>query len=239
VLEIATTNWEVSRGPYASKFKTPAGKYVLLTISDNGSGMSPETKTHLFEPFYTTKEPGKGTGLGLAMVYGTIKKANGFIYADSEPGEGARFKIYLPAVDGAVQVQGKPTVAAGKGVRRKATILLVEDESNLRNLMAEFLSSGGHAVFTADGPENARKIALEQNGTIDVLLTDVVLKEGNGRQLAQQLSEAGCTFKVVYVSGYTPEAIIHRGILEPGIPFLQKPFGRQVLLDKIEEILVG
>lgn len=237
MLTLETWNTEIGEDYIPSHPLVPIGKYAMLAVTDTGTGMTADTKARLFEPFFTTKEPGKGTGLGLSMVYGIVKQSGGFIWVYSELGRGTCFKIYLPVVDG--DTDAIPAARAAKvcTVKKKATILLVEDEDLLREVISEFLISGGHKVIATGNLEEACRLAMEQRLDIDLLLSDVVLKGGNSKQLVQRLTEQGCTFRVVYMSGYTPNAIVHHGVLDPGTLFLQKPFSQATLLDKIEEAL--
>jgi PAS domain S-box-containing protein len=237
-LTLETANCALG-GEYAKTHPlVPCGKYVMLAVADNGIGMTPETQARIFEPFFTTKPSGQGTGLGLAMAYGVVKQAGGFIWVYSEFGKGSSFKIYLPVAEhmqAEAQVNEQPESVAQGG----ATILLVEDDTDLRQAVAEFLESGGHTVFAADRSESACEIAEKRKHEIDLILSDVVLKGGNGKQLVQRLREIGCTCKVVYMSGYTPNAIVHHGVLEEGVFFLQKPFSKTVLLSKVASALQG
>jgi len=212
------------------------GRYVMLAVTDNGTGMDAATQAHIFEPFFTTKEAGKGTGLGLATVYGVVKQSDGFIWLYSEVGRGTTFKVYLPAVtEGAShQVENAPEPVL---TVRPITILLVEDEIALREVIAEFLRSNGHTVLCAQSEEEALQAIADHGGTFDLLLTDVVLRGKNGKQLAQSLRDRGYSFRVIYMSGYTPNAIVHHGVLDEGTKFLQKPFTRNSLLAKVREAL--
>jgi len=236
-LTIETGNIEV-RGEYVATHPLiPVGNYALLAVTDSGIGMDDETRSHIFEPFFTTKEPGKGTGLGLSMVYGIVKQGGGFIWAYSEPGKGTCFKIYLPKAESIMAALPKklaPTIPIN---RKCATILLVEDEDALRTIIGEFLLSAGHLVIAVASVEEAYQAAMERRSEIEVMLTDVVLRGGNGRQLANRLMEQGCNFPVIYMSGYTSDAIVHHGVLDFGTLFLQKPFSRATLLTKVEQAL--
>jgi len=234
---IETSNAHLDRSYAAQHHDVPAGQYVLIAVSDTGHGMSREVQARAFEPFFTTKGPGKGTGLGLSMVYGIVKQSGGFIRVSSELGKGTSLEIYLPKIDASEAVMSHKSVVPPQPFKNKATILLVEDEDSLRDVIADFLQSGGHKVIKADSVGEACRKALELRLDFDLLLTDVVLKGGNGKQLVRRLEEQGCTFRVIYMSGYTPNAIVHHGVLDPGILFLQKPFSRSALLDKIEEAL--
>ena len=236
-LTLETANVEIDEENTARRPLMPAGKYAMLAVSDTGAGMSPETQARLFEPFFTTKAVGQGTGLGLSMVYGIVKLSDGFIWAYSELGEGTSFKIYLPVADVHESVEPSMRVLRAEPIRKKATILLVEDEESLREVITDFLRSGGHKVVAAGSLDEACQVALERRLEIELLLTDVVLKGGNANQLVHRLEEQACAFPVLYMSGYTPDAIVHHGVLEPGVMFLQKPFSRTMLLDKVEESL--
>jgi PAS domain S-box-containing protein len=236
-LTIETGNIEV-RGEYVATHPLiPAGNYALLAVSDNGTGMDDETRSHIFEPFFTTKEPGKGTGLGLSMVYGIVKQGGGFIWAYSEPGKGTCFKIYLPKVESIMATLPKTLAPTVPRSHKSATILLVEDEDALRKIIGEFLLSAGHQVIEVASVDDAYQAAMERRLEIELMLTDVVLRGGNGRKLANRLLEQGCKFPVIYMSGYTSDAIVHHGVLDFGTLFLQKPFSRTTLLAKVEQAL--
>jgi two-component system, cell cycle sensor histidine kinase and response regulator CckA len=214
------------------------GDYVLLAVSDNGSGMDQDTIDHLFEPFFTTKEPGKGTGLGLASVYGAVKQNNGFIHVTSQSGQGTTFRIYLPQhqVKKPIQtdkVTAKPTPA------RSETILLVEDEPAILRMVTRMLRSLGYVVIAANGPSEAIRLAHEHIGAIDLLMTDVVMPEMNGRDLAGNLLTTNPHIKRLFMSGYTANVIAHHGVLDEGVHFIQKPFSSKDLGAKLHEILEG
>jgi signal transduction histidine kinase len=212
------------------------GRYVMQAVSDTGIGMDEATKSHIFEPFFTTKEPGKGTGLGLSLVYGIVKQSNGFVWCYSEPGHGTCFKVYLPVSDTPGDVAAKEIIDSTPAIDH-ATVLLVEDEDSLRKVIAEFLRSSGHTVIAAESHEEAMERATESGGSIDLLLTDVVLRGRSGKQLADTLRENGFHSQVIFMSGYTPNAIVHHGVLDEGTFFLQKPFTRSDLLKKIQQVL--
>ncbi len=211
------------------------GYYVMIAVSDTGIGMDINTRSHIFEPFFTTKEQGKGTGLGLATVYGIVKQSDGYIWVYSEPGHGASFKIYLPPVGltapQASLEEGLPGASGGE------TVLLVEDEDALRQLATEFLTNCGYRVLTAANGNEALDVAAGFTGHLDLLVTDVVMPGMNGRALAERLSVARPETRVLYMSGYTDEAIHRHGVLEPGIAFLQKPFRLTDLARKAREAL--
>jgi two-component system, cell cycle sensor histidine kinase and response regulator CckA len=214
------------------------GSYILLSVSDTGAGMDKETQSRIFEPFFTTKEKGKGTGLGLSTVYGIVKQSGGYIFAHSEPGSGTAFRIYLPKVaspagqPGASHHQQTPTGGS-------ETVLLVEDEESVRELVRETLQSKGYTVMEASDGINGMKAAETYDGKIDILITDVVMPGMSGRELAQRVAASRPTIKVLYLSGYTEDAIIHEGVLDPGTAFLQKPFTLQALARKVRDVLHG
>ncbi len=212
------------------------GSYVVLTVSDTGHGMDKETQSRIFEPFFTTKEQGKGTGLGLSTVYGIIKQSRGYIFAQSQVNVGTTFRIYLPRVEDAVDAQNPmPVAKTAKG--GSETVLLVEDEESVRELVKETLESKGYKVLEAEQGDVALRIATSHPGQIDILISDVVMPGMSGRDLAKKLSETHPHIKILYVSGYTEEAIIHQGVLEAGTAFLQKPFTLQALSRKVRDVL--
>jgi CheY-like chemotaxis protein len=212
------------------------GRYVMLAVSDTGIGMSPETLTRIFEPFYTTKEVGKGTGLGLSMVYGIVKQSGGYVWVYSEPGRGTTFKIYFPRVD--QPAEGTSTDRRPTNVLRGTeTILLVEDDPQLRQLSSSVLAHCGYKVLTAGTPEEGLSICESNKGAIRLLVTDVVMPRMNGRQLAEQILKSCPNLKVLYISGYTDNAIVHYGVLDPGLWFLPKPFTLSSLVAKVREVL--
>ncbi|OLB37304.1 MAG: hypothetical protein AUH11_09020 [Acidobacteria bacterium 13_2_20CM_57_17] len=213
------------------------GPYVLLAVSDTGIGMSAETVAHIFEPFYTTKESGRGTGLGLSTVYGIVKQSGGYVWVYSELGKGTTFKVYLPRVKDAVQ--DLPAQETLPSTARKAheTILLVEDESAVRELAQMVLSQRGYRVIEAHTPEEAERLARNNGAEIHLLLTDVVMPGSSGRELAKRLTGRYPNLRVLYMSGYTYNVIAQDGTLEEGISFLQKPFTPQVLSEKVREVL--
>jgi len=212
------------------------GDYLLLSVRDDGCGIDPAMQAHLFEPFFTTKEIGQGTGLGLATVYGIVKQNNGYIYVSSEPGRGAIFHIYLPRHP-APAVSVFPDGAACALQGGKETILLVEDEEAILLLGTRLLLQQGYEVLAASTPGEAIRQAENHDGEIDLILTDVVMPEMNGRDLAQFLHRRHPNLKRLFMSGYTADVIAHHGILERGVHFLQKPFTIQELTAKVREVL--
>jgi len=212
------------------------GEFVLLVVSDDGSGMDKETIDKIFEPFFTTKGIGKGTGLGLATVYGIVKQNNGFINVYSEPGQGTTFKIYLPRYIGKAE-QTRTEVAVEPLRRGQETILLVEDEPTLLELSKLLLETQGYRVLAAGSPGEAIRLAGENTGEIHLLMTDVVMPEMNGRDLAKKLLALYPHLKCLFTSGYTANVIAHHGVLDENVNFIQKPFSRRDLAAKVREVL--
>ncbi|MGH3103067.1 MAG: ATP-binding protein [Gaiellaceae bacterium] len=211
----------------------PPGR-VLLSVSDTGSGIDPETKKRIFEPFFTTKDMGKGTGLGLSTVYGIVAQSGGSIEVESTPGAGATFRVYLPVVEQAPE-QGDGADGGAEG--GSGTILLVEDEDIVRNLIIEILERYGYTVLAAAGPEQGLEIGERYGASIDLLLTDVVMPKMSGRELAQRLLAARPSARLIYMSGYTDGALLEHGVLADGTMFLQKPFSSEELARKVREVL--
>jgi two-component system cell cycle sensor histidine kinase/response regulator CckA len=211
------------------------GRYALLVVSDTGCGMDAETKAHIFEPFFTTKEQGKGTGLGLATVYGVVKQSGGWIWVDSEPGRGARFEIYLPAVEKTEETTTLTEVTESISAGNSETILIAEDEDGVRELASQFLASAGYRVIAAEDGRNALALA-EQSGSIHLLLTDVVMPNMRGPELSKQLKRRCPNLKVVYMSGYLEYGVGSDEFVEESF-FLQKPFSGATLIQKIGEAL--
>ena len=233
-LTIETQNVTVSAELAQTRPSMEPGDYVKLAVIDSGTGMDAETKAHIFEPFFTTKEPGKGTGLGLATVYGVVKQTGGFICVDSEPGAGSKFEVYLPRVNEKLEAD-VPT--QNSAVRKTAlrTVLLVEDEAEVRALAREFLTWAGYRVLSAEDGERALQIALRES-TIDILVTDVVMPRMRGPELAKRLKRLKPALKVVYVSGYLEPDETDGDFLKEAF-FLNKPFSREMLVNQIAEAL--
>jgi len=213
------------------------GRYALLQVTDEGIGMNRETLSHIFEPFFSTKEPGKGTGLGLATIYGIVKQNGGFITAYSEPDHGTTFKIYLPALDGDQDEECKPepkTLHHGRG-----SVLLVEDEDAVREMTTAMLKRVGYRVFAAETPSTAFSYLQENGNHIEILITDVVMPEMSGKDLAIKVQALRPDIKVLFISGYPADVIAHRGVLEKGVNFIQKPFTTEDLCHRVHEMLDG
>jgi CheY-like chemotaxis protein len=214
-----------------------AGKYVVLAVSDTGSGMDGATVSRIFEPFFTTKELGKGTGLGLSTVYGIVKQSAGHILVYSEPGHGTTFKIYLPSADHKIGLESKPEVETVAPKRQGTTILLVEDDEIMRGLTRKVLEEHDYTVVEADDGKSMLEWVESHPGPIDLLLTDVVMRRMSGPELVERLSASRPNLKVIYMSGYTGELIAEREILKRGITLLEKPFTRTALLNTIHSTL--
>jgi two-component system cell cycle sensor histidine kinase/response regulator CckA len=212
------------------------GLYVVLSVSDTGEGMDKETQLRIFEPFFTTKEKGKGTGLGLSTVYGIIKQSGGYVLVESEPRQGTTFRIYLPRVEDALEPVGA-VGASSSHSGGSETVLLVEDEESVRQLVRETLEAKGYKVLEADNGAAALQIVSDYSGKIDMLITDVVMPGMSGRELSARLCESCPQTKVLYLSGYTEDAIVHEGVIDPDTAFLQKPFTLQALSRKVREVL--
>ena len=213
------------------------GPYVMLAISDTGMGMDDETMGHIFEPFFTTKEVGKGTGLGLAMVYGIVKQSGGYIWVYSEPEHGTSFKIYLPLVPDD-DITSSETGSVAPKVLAHETVLLVEDETSVRELLVKVLEGEGYKVLAAANGREALDICQHYEDSIDLLLTDVVMPGMSGRQLVERLTGRCRNLKVLYMSGYTDDAIVHHGVLDSDVAFLQKPFTPEGVALKVREVLL-
>jgi CheY-like chemotaxis protein len=237
-LSIETTNVYLDDAYALDHVSVEPGHYVMLAISDTGVGMDADTKQRIFEPFFTTKAPGKGTGLGLSMVYGIVRQSGGNIWVYSEEGTGTTFKIYFPRVTETAEEykRAAATVHVPKG---SETILLVEDAEWVRKLAREVLERAGYCVLEASSADAAiRIIEASNNGaTIHLLLTDVVMPGMSGNDMSKQVLAKRPNLPVLYMSGYTDDAIVQHGVLEPGINFIQKPFSPDALALKVREVL--
>ena len=236
-LTIETANVDLDEAHAHRHAETRPGRYVMLAVSDTGVGMDEQTRSHIFEPFFTTKGPGEGTGLGLATVYGIVKQSNGAIGVYSEPARGTTFKVYLPAVDALPE---KPVPeAARRALTGNETVLLVEDNAMVRALGCEVLREHGYTVLEARDGADALDITQRYHGLIHVLVTDVVMPEMGGRELAARLAAGRPALKVLYMSGYAAEAIAHQGVLGAQEAFVSKPLEPRTLLRKVRDILDG
>jgi two-component system cell cycle sensor histidine kinase/response regulator CckA len=235
-LTIETANAELGREYASTHVGVNAGAFVVLAVSDTGSGMDEETQKRIFEPFFTTKEKGKGTGLGLSTVYGIVKQSEGNISAYSEPNHGTTFKVYLPALDSVPKSSGAKT-AESVILRGSETIMLVEDEEVVRGLARQILEQAGYQVLVAQQGEEAIRLCNEHAQEIHLLLTDVVMPGAGGKEVADRLSSLRPGIKVLFMSGYTDEAIVHHGVLDSDVKFIQKPFSPTALAKKVREVL--
>ena len=235
-LTIATRNRPVPEGAAPPLPVMPPGDYVELAVADDGIGMDAETLANIFEPFYTTKGVGKGTGLGLAMIYGIVKQNSGFIEVESAPGQGSTFRIYLPRHPGEDDPAPAPPAPAAARPGHE-TVLLVEDEPELLELTRQLVAAQGYTVLTAESPSEAIRLAGEHPGTIQLLMTDVVMPEMNGWDLAGALQASHPGLRCLFTSGYTRDVIARNGVLADGLQFLQKPYTKQILLTKVREVL--
>jgi PAS domain S-box-containing protein len=235
-LTIETDNVDLDETYARQHISAVAGPYVLLAVSDTGMGIDEQTRKHIFEPFFTTKETGKGTGLGLSMVYGIVKQSGGNIWVYSELCAGTTFKIYLPRVDERAE-QYKHAAAAPQLPEATETVLLVEDAEMVRNLAKEVLETSGYRVLDAANGRDALLICEQSTEVIHLLLTDVVMPEMSGRELVGRLAPLYPNIRVLYMSGYTEDAIVHHGVLKEGINFIEKPFTPDSLALKVREVL--
>ena len=237
-LTVETANIKIDKS-YFRKHGIPKekpGTYVVLSVSDTGIGMDKETQEHIFEPFYTTKEIGKGTGLGLSTLYGIVKQGHGFIWVYSEPGQGSTFKVYLPKAKGDVKpIEEKSTSVSELG--GSETILIVEDNDGLRKFAQIVLRQLGYKVLEAENGEDALRISAAHDGSINLVITDVVMPKMGGKETAKQLQPLYPQMKELYMSGYTENAIVHDGVLATGLNFIEKPFSREKLARKVRKIL--
>ena len=238
-LIVETKNIDLERGIYQHHIAIqPPGEYVLLSISDTGIGIDKETQARIFEPFFTTKDRGKGTGLGLSTVYGIIKQSGGFIWVYSEPNQGTTFKIYFPRVTASLKKK-EITTSSIEDLQGHETVLLVEDEKMVRELTERILIEFGYKVLVAENGEEAKKIFEKNKDRIQIIVTDIVMPGISGRDMVVQLSKIKPDVKVLYISGYSDEAILHQNKIDSGSEFLQKPFNAHKLVHRIRKILDG
>jgi PAS domain S-box-containing protein len=235
-LTVETANVDLDEAYAREHVAVRPGRYVMLAVSDTGTGMDAETQSHIFEPFFTTKEQGTGTGLGLATVYGIVKQSGGYVWVYSEPGGGATFKIYLPRVEEPVAAQdvvlSERPVAGGR-----ETVLVAEDDASVREIVTEVLTHKGYRVLRAPDGQTALEMARAEPGEIRLLVTDIVMPSMSGRELAEALVAERPGLRVLYMSGYTDDAVVRHGVLEEGLPYLQKPFTPRALAVKVREVL--
>jgi signal transduction histidine kinase len=236
-LTIETANVELDDEYARRHVAVIPGRYVMLSVSDTGAGMTPEVRDRVFEPFFTTKESSKGTGLGLSTVYGIVKQSGGNIWVYSEPGKGTTFKIYLPRVDEPLGEVVREKAAEGGLPRGSETILIVEDDEDVRDLTVRALKMQGYRVLETSNGSNALHVSEHEAGPIHLMVTDVVMPGMNGPELAKRLNPLRPKMKVLYISGYTDNAIVHHGVLEKGVNYIQKPFTVEGLARKVKEVL--
>jgi two-component system, cell cycle sensor histidine kinase and response regulator CckA len=232
-IEIATVTLDDAYVMHHSVMRP--GEFVMLAVSDNGIGMDAGTRRRIFEPFFTTKERGRGTGLGLATVYGIVKQSDGYIWVYSEPQRGTTFKVYLPRAESTDQVEARPEKRKTPG--GSETVLLVEDEDSVRFLSRKLLERAGYQVFDAANPQQAIDTFVQHRGTIDLLVTDVIMPGSSGPALYDHLSSLDSALRVLYMSGYTADAVAHHAAVVASAVFLQKPFTADTLLTKVREAL--
>jgi signal transduction histidine kinase len=235
-LTIETADVELDEAYARDHIAVKPGRYVMLSVSDTGCGMSPKVRERVFEPFFTTKEIGKGTGLGLSTVYGIVKQSEGSVWVYSEPGRGTTFKIYLPRVDEPLEAK-RDKVAGEKLTHGSETILVVEDEEAVRTLAVRILERHGYIVLEACNGGEALCLCEQRKGPVHLILTDVVMPEMSGRQLVDQFRQVWQDSKVLYMSGYTDNTIVSHGVLEEGVNYIQKPFTPDALARKVHEVL--
>ena len=235
LLTIATQDVDLDEAYARNHVTVRPGSYVMLAVTDTGEGMSTETKSHLFEPFFTTKGQGKGTGLGLPTVYGIVEQSGGYVWVSSEVGRGTAFKVYLPRVAAELEVRKIGIAKAPAGGAE--TILLVEDEQSVRALIRKLLVRNGYTVLDAGGGQEALETALRHTGPIDLLLTDVVMPEMGGSELAGRIRSLRSEIKVLFISGYTDDVIVRQGLVAEALSFLQKPFTPNALALKVRQVL--
>jgi len=238
-INIETKNIELDENYTSEHSPVIAGRYIALTVGDNGVGMDKDTQEHAFDPFFTTKEAGKGTGLGLATVYGIVKQSGGYVWIYSEPKHGTTIKVYLPEVSAAAAfTSAGDNSSVAKGVTRGSeTILLVEDEDAVRSLACRILEKHGYRILPAANGRDAMEIATREEGRIELVLTDIVMPGLNGRGLVERLSAIRPSIKSLYMSGYTDDDIVRRGFVEPSKSFLQKPFTSDALIQTVRKVL--
>ena len=235
-ITIETANVVLDETYCRSHAEVLPGRYVMLALSDNGCGMDERTKARIFEPFFTTKEAGHGTGLGLAMIHGFIKQSGGHVAVYSEPGVGSTFKLYLPEVEGGQSLEQLPS-GIDKMPQGAETILLVEDEAGVRSLTRHVLQKCGYTVLDAARGGEALRLAEKHPGSIHLLITDVVMPGMGGRLVAERVTAKHPGTKVLYLSGYTDDAVVRHGVLQAETAFLQKPFTPSALAVKVRDVL--
>jgi len=234
-LTIETSNVELTTNGGTAPAKMKPGRYAAFTVADSGSGMDEATLAHAFEPFFTTKGVGKGTGLGLSTVYGIVKQSDGDVQVRSKPGVGTAITVYLPRRD--AQLSARSVVPISSVSTGRETVLVVEDEQRLRALVERILQNAGYTVLVAESGADALALFDQHGGKVDLLLTDVVLPQMSGREIAERLAQTKPTLKVLYMSGYTEEIIDRHGVLEDGARLIGKPFTAADMSRKVRIVL--
>jgi CheY-like chemotaxis protein len=235
-LTIETANVELDESYARSHVDVKPGPYVMFSVSDTGVGMTPEVREQIFEPFFTTKEKGKGTGLGLSTTYGIVKQSEGNIWVYSEQGKGTTFKIYLPRVNEPLEDIRKE-VLKEELPRGNETILIVEDEEEVRKLTAKILEMQGYRILETSNGDDALLACERRKGPIHLMLADIVMPGMSGSELAKLLEPLYPEIKILYMSGYTDNAIVRHGVLEKGVNYIQKPFTMEALARKVRVVL--
>ncbi|TAJ10171.1 MAG: response regulator [Nitrospirae bacterium] len=235
-ISIQTANIELEEGAVRKQISVPAGSYVTLAVSDTGTGMTPEVQARIFEPFFTTKQPGKGTGLGLPMVFGIVKQSGGHVLVSSEPGRGTTFTLYFPLARDSVERDERARTQV-EALGGSETLLVVEDDDSVRTFTCQVLRGQGYRVLEAKDGHHALLLCEQHKDPIHLVVTDVVMPDMSGREVADRLTPCRPETKVLYLSGYTDDTIVHHGVLDPAIAFLHKPFTPDVLLRKVREVL--
>jgi CheY-like chemotaxis protein len=236
LLTIETTDVELENSSFHPE-TIMRGRYVMLAVTDTGSGMTKETQQHLFEPFFTTKAAGKGTGLGLSTTYGIVKQSNGYIWVYSELDRGTTFKVYLPRANRDATVATVSTKVTAPIKRRTETVLLVEDEEGLRLLSKRILNNAGYQVLVAANGDDAERVFAEHAASIDLVVSDVVMPGCGGPELLSRLHHRAPALRVLYMSGYTEQSAAHRAGIDRGVPFVQKPFTAAAFVRQVREVL--
>jgi two-component system cell cycle sensor histidine kinase/response regulator CckA len=236
-IDTSTSIWDEAYAQRHGGVDIPLGRYVMLAVSDNGCGMEPDVRERIFEPFFTTKAVGQGTGLGLSTVYGIVKQSGGYIWVYSEPGQGSVFKVYLPQARVETAPEEPPIGVPPAPTSGSETILVIEDEDIVRHLACRGLRDHGYEVVEALNGAQALGYIREHPGTIDLVISDVVMPEMGGRELGQTLATVDPDLPILYMSGYTGEDVVQRGLLDPGSPFQQKPFTPAGLAVKVRAML--
>jgi CheY-like chemotaxis protein len=237
LLRIVVRNVTVAAGRADLHPPMTPGKYVRLEVVDNGQGMTAETRARAFDPFFTTKGPSRGTGFGLATVAGIVTQSRGYVWVDSAPGRGTRFTIHLPASEAQAECEPTQEVRPQRTQPLASTILVTEDDPDLRSLLSETLTDRGYLVVEAGSAAEASAAVGVHGGQIDLLLTDLIMPGGTGRDLARRIAADWPRVKVLYMSGNDEPGSGHRALLDPGVPFLAKPFTREQLLHAISDLL--